>query len=165
MRLKKKKNADIVASTTTLALGKKMSSNISICNLGARMLAARDIGKGRPIAVLVQQQYRDLMRVVRPELYLGVPPRFWTKAGKEGCRPIRYGQQHSLLLLYSGTLIFGQKSTGNSRFWLYCPITNYNFNDSSIHPNCYTIFSAAIVKAPLPMTARSVIVFAQVRSA
>ena len=38
-------------------------------------------------------------------------------AHKSGSWPIRYGQQHSLPLLFSGTPIFGRESTRSSRFW------------------------------------------------
>ena len=47
----------------------------------------------------------------------GVPGCFWSKTGERGCWPIRNGQQHSLSLLFSGTPVFGQKSTGSIRFW------------------------------------------------
>ena len=45
----------------------------------------------------------------------GVPGRFWPKTGESGGWPIRYGQQHSLPLLFPGIPVFGQKSTGCSR--------------------------------------------------
>ena len=47
----------------------------------------------------------------------GAPGCFWPKTGESGCWPIRYGQQHSLSLLFSGTPVFGQKRTGSIRFW------------------------------------------------
>ena len=47
----------------------------------------------------------------------GVSGRFWPKTGDSGYWPIRYGQQHSLPQLFSGTSVFGQKSTRYSRFW------------------------------------------------
>ena len=41
--------------------------------------------------------------------------RFGSKTGEKRCWPIRYGQQHSLSLLYSDTSVFVQKSIGSSR--------------------------------------------------